>query len=838
MARLTLLSPLAGWALPIEDVPDPVFAQRMVGDGVGIDPTSSELCAPCAGRVFPIAGASHALSLRPVEGGEILLHLGIDTVKLGGAGFQSLVGEGESVVAGQPLLRFDLDLIARRAPSAVTPVLLPAGGRILRRATQQLLAVGDFLMEVEFDAVTGAVDAGDGEVLRRTLRIPFEHGLHARPAAQLGWTLRQFGHASVRLRAAKGEVDACSTTALMALGTHQGDEVELIARGREAQAALDAVAMLFEAERKPARAKPSSPHAPASVMPRAEAAPGQIAGVIASRGLAVGPVHLLPKMEFQFAATSADPEREHADLQEAIFDVHASFGGAEFGDDDPGESVLAAQREFLVDRALLDAAHAHIRGGASAPAAWRRAIDEAAHVLAGLEDARMRERVADLRDVERRVLAQLTGQGDARFDQLPEQAILVVDDLLPSELLGMRERIAGLCMARGGSTSHVALIASAMNLPALVALGPEVLNVRKGSVVLLDAERGLLSLSPSPEALEAIEMERLARQRRAAEDLLAAAAPGHTRDGIHVAVNANLGAASETGGAIERGADGCGLLRTEFLFLERDTAPSEDEQFAQYRAIADQLAPRPLTIRTMDIGGDKPIPYLPLPPEENPALGLRGLRTSLAFPTLMRAQLRAILRLRSPQVRILLPMVNDLGELRAARALLRECADELDIVDLPPLGAMIETPASALLATQLLREADFLSIGTNDLSQYTLAIDRGHPELSAKLDALHPAVLRLIGSVAAAGESRGREVAVCGGLASDPEAVALLVGLGIRELSAVPNTIPTQKRILRGLDAANCRELARRALELEDAGAVRALVASWPGASQQVEVQP
>jgi len=837
MTRLILVSPLAGWALPVEEIPDPVFAQRMVGDGVGIDPTSNELCAPCAGRVFPIAGASHALSLRPEGGGEILLHLGIDTVKLGGAGFQSLVGEGESVRAGQPLLRFDLDLIARRAPSAVTPVLLPAGGRILRRATGQLLAVGDFLMEVEFEAVAASPSSSGsgGEALRRTLRIPFEHGLHARPAAQIGHALRAFSDASVRLRAAKGEVDALSTTALMALGTHEGEEIELIARGRDAQAALDAVTALFDGERKHgARSKPV-PAVP--VAARAVAGPGQLTGVIASRGLAFGPAYQLPKQEFVFAPTSDDPARERLALEDAIAEAHAMLAGAEFTEGDAGESVLAAHSELLLDRGLVDAARAHVEAGASAPAAGRKAIDAAAQVLAAMEDARMRERVADLRDVERRVLGQLTGQVDARHWHLPEQAILVVDDLLPSELLGMRDRLAGLCMARGGSTSHVALIASAMGLPALVALGPDVLAISKGDVVLVDAERGLLSLAPSPETLEAIEQERSARTRRAAEDLLAAAAPGHTRDGVHVAVNANLGAASEAALAIERGADGCGLLRTEFLFVERDTAPTEDEQFAQYRLIADALAPRPLTIRTMDIGGDKPIPYLPLPPEENPALGLRGLRTSLAFPDMLRAQLRAILRLRSAQVRILLPMVNDLGELRAARALLRECADDLGIDALPPLGVMIETPPAALLARRRLREADFLSIGTNDLSQSTLAIDRGHPQLSAKLDALHPAVLRLIGSTAAAGEARGREVAVCGGLASDPEAVALLVGLGIRELSAVPGTIPTQKRILRGLDLSSCRELARRAMEMEDAEAVRALVASWPGASQQVEVQ-
>jgi phosphoenolpyruvate-protein kinase (PTS system EI component) len=218
-----------------------------------------------------------------------------------------------------------------------------------------------------------------------------------------------------------------------------------------------------------------------------------------------------------------------------------------------------------------------------------------------------------------------------------------------------------------------------------------------------------------------------AREQQAAADLASAEAPAHTRDGVHVAVCANLGAVAEAALAAERGADGCGLLRTEFLYLDRATPPGEDEQFALYRQISDRLAPRPVVIRTMDIGGDKPIAYLPLPHEDNPALGLRGLRTSLAHPELLRAQLRAVLRLRSPHVRLLLPMVNDLADLRAARTILRECADELGIDALPPLGVMVETPAAALLSTQLLREADFAPIGSNDLSQYTLAIDRGHP---------------------------------------------------------------------------------------------------------------
>jgi phosphoenolpyruvate-protein phosphotransferase len=829
MARLTLLSPLAGWALSVEEIPDPVFAQRMVGDGVGIDPVNDVLHAPCDGRVFPIAGASHALSLRPVDGGEVLLHLGIDTVKLGGAGFQWLVGEGELVRAGQPLLRFDLDLIARRAPSAVTPVLLPAGGSILRRASGALLAVGDFLMEVEFDAeAPPKVVGGEGPELRASFRLSLEHGLHARPAAQLAAALRPFV-ASVRLRAAAAEVDARSTTALMALGTRRGDSVDVIARGADAAAAMAAVAQLLGA---------TAPMAtPAVAASTAFSASGELPGRIASRGLALGTAFMLHARRADFATTSADPEGERANLRAALHKVQAQLKSLADAQSGPGKAILEAHAELVADPGLESQAGQAIASGASAARAWEQAIAGAEASLASLDDARMRERVADLRDIGQQVLQALAGESNGGVT-LPEDAIVLGDDLMPSQLLALpRARLTGIATAQGGTTSHMAIIAAAMGVPALVGLGRALLDVADGEALLLDAERGVLQRAPSSEQSARLTSMLAAREQQAAADLAAAGTPAHTRDGVHVSVYANLGAVAEAAIAAQHGADGCGLLRTEFLYLDRASPPGEDEQFALYRQISDRLAPRPLVIRTMDIGGDKPIPYLALPHEDNPALGLRGLRTSLAHVELLRTQLRAVLRLRSPHARLLLPMVNDLCELRAARAILRECADELGIEALPPLGVMVETPAAAMLATQLLREADFASIGSNDLSQYTLAIDRGHAQLSAKLDALHPAVLRLIGSVAAAGEMRGREVAVCGGLASDPEAVALLVGLGIRELSAVPAAIPKLKRIVRSLDAANCRELARRAMELEDAGAVRALVASWPGASQEREVE-
>jgi phosphocarrier protein FPr/phosphocarrier protein len=302
---------------------------------------------------------------------------------------------------------------------------------------------------------------------------------------------------------------------------------------------------------------------------------------------------------------------------------------------------------------------------------------------------------------------------------------------------------------------------------------------------------------------------------------------------------ANVGSVAEAEAAVRNGAEGCGLLRTEFLFLERQSPPDEAEQAAEYQRIATALAGKPLTLRTLDIGGDKPIPYLPLPHEDNPALGLRGVRTSLWRPDLLRVQLRAVLAIRpETQARVLLPMITDPAEIRTVRGMLDEERLVLGRTTPIELGVMIETPAAALMADRIAADADFLSIGTNDLTQYTLAMDRGHPELAARLDALHPAVLRLIARTAGAAISHGRRVAVCGGLASDPTATLILIGLGVHELSVVPSFIPQLKSLISGVSLDTCRELARQALELETAEAVRALALRMGSRSGEVLRNP
>jgi multiphosphoryl transfer protein len=518
-------------------------------------------------------------------------------------------------------------------------------------------------------------------------------------------------------------------------------------------------------------------------------------------------------------------QRERAELERALSEVRRRLLRLAATGDATRRDIIQAHLEFLEDPALGEAAHQAIARGKSAGFAWRTAIRQSIAALQSLRDARLKERADDLLDVEAHVLLALAGEARPMSLPLPERAILIADDLLPSELTSLeRGKLAGICLAAGGATSHVAILAAAMEIPMLVGLGSDLREVPDGAVVILDADRGVLQAKPTSAAIDAA---RAAAQDRAAKSIalrLAAQAPCRSADGTRVEVFANVGNAADAAAAVNNGAEGCGLLRTEFLFIDRETAPREDEQLAAYQSIASALGNRPLILRLMDVGGDKPLRYLPLPPEDNPALGLRGVRTALKRPDLLRTQLRAALQvLPRGQVRLLIPMVTDAAEVRAVRDMVDELTRALSLPDRIELGAMIETPAAALTAASLLREADFLSIGSNDLTQYTLAMDRGHPELARRTDALHPAVLKLIAATADSAVSAGKLAAVCGGVAADRLAAPILLGLGVRELSVVPSAIPDLKEQIRGWRMLDCRELALRCLEMESASAVREL---------------
>jgi multiphosphoryl transfer protein len=409
---------------------------------------------------------------------------------------------------------------------------------------------------------------------------------------------------------------------------------------------------------------------------------------------------------------------------------------------------------------------------------------------------------------------------------VPPDSVVVAEDLSPSDAASLdRTRVRGFCTTMGSATSHVAILARGLGIPAVAAVDPRALDLPAGTRVLLDGDAGTLEPDPSPAAEAEIRRRQEEFERRRAAELAVAADPAVTRDGHRVEIVANVAGLDEARRVPDVGGEGVGLLRTEFLFLDRRTAPDEDEQTAAYEAIARALGPdRILVIRTLDVGGDKPLPYLDMPAEANPFLGERGIRLLLGRPEIFAVQARAILRAsRAGRIAIMFPMISTLAEWRAARTLVERERASLGV---PPVqvGIMIETASAALLADRFAEEADFFSIGTNDLTQYTLAMDRSNPGLAPQLDALHPAVLRLIERAVVAAHARGRWVGVCGALAGDPQAVPVLVGLGVDELSASVPVVPAIRAQVRTLSLEECRATARLALDAADGAEVRALV--------------
>jgi phosphocarrier protein FPr len=388
-----------------------------------------------------------------------------------------------------------------------------------------------------------------------------------------------------------------------------------------------------------------------------------------------------------------------------------------------------------------------------------------------------------------------------------------------------RSRVMGFCTTRGGATSHVSILARSVGLPAVAGIEPAALEVPNGTAVILDGNKGTLRLNASPEEVTRIRRAQEFAEQRRKKSLAHAREPAMTLDGTRIEVLANIGGLNDARQIAGLGGEGVGLLRSEFLFMERSDAPTEEQQFETYKSITDAVgANNPLIIRTLDVGGDKPLSYLPIPKEDNPFLGERGVRVGLDRPEILRTQLRAILRAaRFGKISVMFPMIATLNELRDVKAILAEEAASLGVPSIPA-GIMVEVPAAAVMAAQFAREADFFSIGTNDLTQYTLAMDRGHPKLAPQVDALSPAVLRLIAQTVSGAGATGRRVGVCGGIASDPRAIPILLGIGVDELSVSLPAIPAVKAQIRMLRMEACRKIAEQALAAESAEEVRALV--------------
>lgn len=679
-----------------------------------------------------------------------------------------------------------------------------------------------------------------------TFTVSTAHGLHARPAAAIVRAVSgRRATATLRnLTTDSGPVPAASLNGILMLGARHGHLIRVEASGS------DAAVLVAELQRLAGRGfeqeSPGRP-APAAVLdaPPAQRASGPaqgdssavlLTGLTAAPGLGLGTArHLLHnhpngvvRVDASQPAPAGGPQDLKQRLHAAVDAVVNSLRQAIARNREPEiVAILESQLLTLSDPLVIRAAEDLVdRAGYPVLEAWRVACDEVIARIGRLGDPYLAARAADLTAMRDEVAARLQGAGD-----LADLAgVLLGRELSPMEAASLDpEKVTAVVTADGSPSAHSAMILRAAGIPAVVGVGPAILATPEGSTLVVDADAATVETSPSA-ATQAAVIRRI--ERRRADTLAAEAAAGRaavTLDGVHIRVVANIARLADVHRAAAAGADGVGLVRSEFIFAERSAPPTEDEQVAIYEQICSAFPGRHVVLRTLDVGGDKPLDYLDVPREANPFLGLRGIRLTLRRPSLMMPQLRAALRTAAGhELRLMLPMVSVADEIRHARDLIRQASADLAPTGIDaghiPLGIMVETPAAALKAATLLREVDFVSIGTNDLTQYTLAAERGNADVAHLVRECDPSVLRLVATVCAAAADLGVPVAVCGAAAENLSLVPLLVGLGVRELSVSPPSVAAVKAEVRRLDAGAAARTAARAVDAGTAEEVLALV--------------
>ncbi len=556
-------------------------------------------------------------------------------------------------------------------------------------------------------------------------------------------------------------------------------------------------------------------------------------GIGASPGIAIGPVYLHSSSLPDIAPRRVEnPDAEVAALARSETVVRERLVGLQelHGEKSEEAEVMGAHLLLLEDPEFTGEIRSLIETESlCAEAATMQVTEESAAMLEALEDEYLAARAADVRDVGTQLLKSILGLPLETWDHLTVPSVLVASDFFPSETATIPPGMAlGLCTVEGSATSHIAVFARGMGLPAVV--GVDLPALEPGTPLAFNGETGEVYIDPSPEVIDRLRSQQEERRRAREGADQRAHEPAVTRDGTRIEVAANIGSEEDASRAVALGAEGVGLFRTEFLFLDRTRPISEQEQYEAYRSVLSAFGEDLVVVRTLDVGGDKQVPGIEIGEELNPFLGLRGIRLTLARPEMMQAQLRALLRAGSAgRLGIMAPMVSGRVELAAFRAALNEAerslaADGLEHSTDYQVGIMIEVPSAALIASRLAPHIDFFSIGTNDLTQYTLAVDRTNREVAYLADPFHPAVLRLIAETVRAGEAHGNWVGVCGAMAGDPLAVPVLIGLGVTELSVAIPSVPTIKEKVRSLRLEDCRRVAARCLEAVDAPEARELL--------------
>lgn len=833
---IKLFPPLKGVFVELSKVPDPVFTEKMVGDGFAIDPLENVLHAPVDGTVKSIHRSKHALTIETAAGFEVLMHIGLETVALNGQGFDVKVKEGDKVKVGDILTEFDMDYVGSNAVALVTPVLVTDIEE--KKIKLTMLPHGEItdltkpIMEVrcgDAASASGGSDyIGNPEDVTESefITILNTHGIHARPAAMLNAIARKFPNSQISLFKGEQSANVKSVVSLLGLSVQYQDQVKIMVKGEHGQRIIaELKALLMEMHDDESENPAANPNAGGEEDNKVEN--GKYHGVVASTGLAVAKLTQQAGITFKYERFAADGEEELKALDKALTAIVTELeteikGLTEF--DVAHKNILSAHVMILTDPELVANAKNLITRGQSAPFSWDKATEESCKTLAATGNQLLIERQSDLRDVRDRVLTALCGESNKVVQQYNEDVILVAEDFTPSQVIAMSDRVKGLVSERGGVTSHVSILARTRGIPLLVGVAKEILAEPSVTVILDTVNEAILHTKPTADELAKAQAEVNARAEALRVAQSSAMLPATTTDGYQINCLANIGNVEDAKVAVKNGAEGVGLFRTEFLFLETKEAPTEEQQFAEYSEINQVLQEgreRHLVIRTLDAGGDKKIPYITQMPEDNPMLGVRGVRLCLANRELFKTQLRAILRTKAKTIKVMVPMISKLSEYRATKQIFEELKTELGVDTDIKLGIMVEVPSVALLSDAFAKEVDFMSIGTNDLTQYVMAVDREHTELAKEVDHLHPAVLTAIHLTAIGANKNNTDLSVCGLMASEKLAIPVLIGLGVKNLSMTVSAVPENKAFIRTLTYAKCKEVADHCLTLGTAVEVR-----------------
>ena len=672
--------------------------------------------------------------------------------------------------------------------------------------------------------------------IKKSVVVLNHHGLHARPATELvRLTKALTGDIKVSLDEINF-VSAKSLTQLLSLGAVCGQTLTFIAEpNTDSETALDSV-ILAVREGLGETIEPINESKPNTVADNLAdewidpfSQNEENKGIPASRGLAVGNAFVMRDKKYDYALISQNPSQEKQRLEQAVLTVKQSLQQLiDTASSKEIRQIFTAHLALLDDSELFNQVFVNLQKNMTAENAWHSHVEKTAKIQESLDNKLLAERAMDLRDVGDKVLAVLCGETLAELPNEPY--ILIKHDLMPSDVARLDNRyVSGILTAVGGASSHSAIVARALSIPAIVGAGEQVLEIAQKTPVLINGATGEFVINPTDNLLEQASLEQERQQLEQTKALQTCQIPAITLDNRQVHVMANLGDVNNAESAVAGGAEGVGLLRTELVFMKHSQMPDIQTQINDYKKVFDAMAHRPVVVRTLDVGGDKPLPYVAMKAEENPFLGVRGVRLTLRKPEIFKQQLTALIQASkqsSPDqdLRIMFPMIGRVEEWQKAREILDEVLAENPHNKLQ-VGMMIEVPSSAIMAEKFAPLVDFFSIGTNDLTQYAMAIDRGHPVLSREADGLHPSVLQLIDTTVKSAHKYGKWVGVCGELGADRQAIPILLGLGVDELSISSSQIALAKMQIRSLTLSDCKQLAIKALDCDTATAVRALTA-------------